>query len=84
MCSKIENTFVLQIFFCVKWFHEFFALFYRYGLYGTDLLKVDELTGSVSVIKEIDREEIRRDEIGLTVTIQDEAEEAGQPPNIVR
>ena len=70
---------------CDKWFHELFAPFlFRYGLYGTDLLRVDELTGSVSVIKEIDREEVRNDEVGLTVTIQDEPEEAGQPPNIVR
>ena len=56
----------------------------EYGLSGTDLLRADPFTGSVSVIKEIDREKVPNNEVRLVVTIQDEPEESGQQPNIVK
>ena len=56
----------------------------EYGLTGTDILKADPFTGSVSVIKEIDREKVPNSEVRLVVTIQDQPEENGQSPNIVR
>lgn len=56
----------------------------RFGLSGTDLLEVDELTGSVKISREIDREKVDFNEVRLVVTIQDEPQEPGQIPNVVR
>lgn len=56
----------------------------RYDLTGTDLLRVDPTSGAVSVVKEIDREAVDDNEVRLVVTVQDEPQEPGQPPNVVR
>ena len=56
----------------------------RYGLSGTDLFRVDPVTGAVTVIKGIDRETVDDNEVRLVVTVQDEPEEPRQPPNVVR
>ena len=55
----------------------------RYGLSETDLLSVDPITGAVKVVKDIDREAVERNEVRLKVTIEDEPQDGGQPPNVV-
>lgn len=55
----------------------------RYGLTGTDLLSADAITGAVTVVREIDREAVEGNEVRLVVTIADEPQESGQPPNVV-
>ena len=57
----------------------------RYGIKGTDKLAVNEISGEVTVIKEIDREarnDFSHKEIRLIVTIVDEVK-AGRTPNLV-
>ena len=57
----------------------------RYGIKGTDKLAVNEITGEVTVVKEIDREarnDFSHEEIRLVVTIVDEVK-AGRTPNLV-
>ncbi len=56
----------------------------RFGLSGTELLSVEPTTGAVTVVSEIDREIVDDNEVRLVVTIEDEPQEPGQPPNVVR
>lgn len=55
----------------------------RYGLSGTDLLSADPITGAVTVVQEIDREAVEGNDVRLLVSIADEPQESGQPPNVV-
>ncbi|XP_021944400.1 cadherin-87A [Folsomia candida] len=54
----------------------------KFGLMGTDRLKVDEKTGVVTVVKVIDRE--TTDRLKLVVTIEDVVKEGVENNNVVR
>ena len=51
---------------------------------GTDLLSADPNTGAVTVVREIDRESLKGNNVRLQVSVQDEPEDGQREPNVVR
>ena len=48
------------------------------------MLTADPNTGAVTVVRDIDRESLKENEIRLTVSVQDEPVDGQREPNVVR